>query len=261
MSDIPPRPGPRHASLPWRTLAIAFGCTLLGAALGSLAAWAWDARQSPAARLAAGDRAAIEQVVQDTLLAHPEILPKALAVLEQRRAAEQVGALRPQLERPAPGAVLGNPAGRVTLVAFTDYACGYCRASVPDVDALIAANPDLRVVVREWPILSPASGDAARMALAAAAQGRYAAFHQAMFASGRPSPATIAAAARAAGLDPDRARQTIAAPATDAELARNLELARALGFNGTPAWVVGDTVLNGAVGRAALAEAIARARG
>lgn len=242
------------------TILIAAGCALLGAAGG----WYWESRRvaaDPASALAASDRAAIEQVVHDYLMAHPEVLPKAIDVLEQRRSADRLGAIRAELERPAPGAVLGNPEGKVTLVEFTDYACGYCRGSVADVEALIAANPDLRVVVREWPILTPDSAQAAKMALAAAEQGRYAAFHNAMFAAGRPTAETIAAAARTAGVDPARAQRTIAAPATTAELARNLDLARQLGFNGTPSWVIGDTVLSGAVGREALAEAIAKARG
>lgn len=242
------------------TVLIAAGCALLGGAGG----WYWESHRiaaSPAKALAASDRAAIEQVVHDYLLEHPEVLPKAMDVFEQRRSADRLGTIRAELEQPAPGAVLGNPKGKVTLVEFTDYACGYCRGSVADVEALIAANPDLRVVVRELPILSPDSTQAAKMAIAAAEQGRYAAFHNAMFAAGRPAAETIDAAARAAGVDLARAQRTMATPETAAELARNLDLARQLGFNGTPSWVIGDTVLSGAVGREALAEAIAKARG
>ncbi|MBC2670003.1 DsbA family protein [Novosphingobium piscinae] len=240
-------------------LLIALAC----AALGALGGWYWEARRlraDPAARLATADRAAIEQVVHDYLMAHPEVLPKAMEALERRATADRLGAVRGAVERAHPGAVLGNPAGKVVMVEFTDYACGYCRGSVADVEALIAANPDLKVVVREMPILTPESADAARMALAAAAQGRYAAFHKAMFAAGRPTAQTIAAAARAAGIDPARARQTIAAPETQAELDRNLELARQLGFSGTPSWVIGDLAESGAIGREALGAAIAQAR-
>lgn len=243
----------------WTIAAIALGC----AALGGLAGWAWESSRlasDPADRLGAGQRAAIEQVVHDYLMAHPEVLPKAMAELEKRESAGQLSALRGAVESTAAGTVLGNPQGKVTLVEFTDYACGYCRRSAADVDALIAANPDLKVVVRELPILSPASADAARMALAAAAQGRFAQFHKAMFEAGRPDATTIAAAARTAGLDMARAQKALADPATAAELASNLDLARKLGFNGTPSWVVGDTVLAGAVGEAQLAEAIAAAR-
>jgi protein-disulfide isomerase len=116
------------------------------------------------------------------------------------------------------------------------------------------------VVVRELPILSPQSADAAKMALAAAEQGKYGAFHRAMFAAGRPSPETIAAAAQTAGIDMDRARRTIADPRVEAELMRNVDFARQLGFNGTPSWIAGERLLSGAVGKAKLSEAIEAAR-
>ena len=143
-----------------------------------------------------GDRA-----TRAYLLDHPEILPQAMQVLQQREESSRIEPMRAELERPFPGAVLGNPNGKVTLVEFSDYACSYCRASVADVAALIAANPDLRVVVREYPILHPESVDAARMALAAAQQGRFGPFHEAMYRLGPPSAASIAAAAREAGVD------------------------------------------------------------
>lgn len=238
---------------PWfAALAVAL------AALGAAGGWWWQSRAAPesaASSLAKADRAAIEAVVRDYILTHPEILPEAMERLQSKGAARQVADNREDLETPFPGAVLGNPRGTITLVEFTDYACGYCRQSVADVRALIAAHPDLRIVVRELPILSPASTEAAKMALAAAAQGKYAAFHDAMFAGSRPDAASVAAAARAAGVDP-----TAAAAGVAEELADNLDLARKLGINGTPAWVVGDRLLVGAVGREALEKAIAEAR-
>lgn len=253
----------KHGSpfrLPLPTVLVALACALLGGVGG----WMWQAhrlRSDPAATLAPAQRAAMEQVVHDYLMAHPEVLPKAMEALEQRHTADRLGAVRAEVERPHPGAVLGNPAGKVTLVEFTDYACGYCRGSVADVDALIAANPDLKVVVRELPIIAPTSAEAARWALAAAEQGKYPAFHQALFAAGRTDTASIAAAAAAAGLDLARARRVSADPQVTAELQANLDLARELGINGTPSWVVGDQVLAGAVGQATLGQAIAAARG
>ncbi|MDE2620564.1 MAG: thioredoxin domain-containing protein [Sphingomonadales bacterium] len=238
-------------------MAIAF------AGLGALGGWWWESRRTgldPAGNLGSGERAAIEQVVHDYLMAHPEVLPKAMDALQERQNSHQLASVRGEVERAVPGAVLGNPNGKVVLVEFTDYACGYCRKSVADVDALVAANPDLKVVIRELPILTPESADAAKMALAAAEQGKFAAFHKAMFAAGRPSAGTIAAAARDAGLDLARARAVIARPETEAELVRNLDLAKALGFNGTPSWVVGDALLSGAVGPDQLSRAVADAR-
>ena len=206
-----------------------------------------------------GSRASVEKIVHDYILDHPEILPQAMENLQKRENAQALSGVRDQVTKAYPGAVLGNPNGKITLVEFTDFACGYCRKSVADVHALIAANPELKVVVRELPILSPASADAAKMALAAAEQGKYAAFHDAMYAAGAPGPETIAAAAQAAGLDMARAQKVIADPRSQAELESNIDLARQLGFNGTPSWVVGDKLLSGAVGKDRLQEAISEA--
>jgi protein-disulfide isomerase len=194
------------------------------------------------------------------LLAEPEVLPRAMEELQRRQTAERIAPMRAELEAAFPGAVLGNPQGTVTLVEFTDYACTYCRQSVADVEALIAANPDLKVVIREYPILSADSADAARMALAAAQQGRFTAFHNAMFAAGQVTPETITAAAAEAGVDLARARTAIEAGLFESQLQNNVFMAQTLGINGTPAWIVGDTALDGAVGREALGRAIAQAR-
>jgi protein-disulfide isomerase len=239
------------------TLA-AFAVLLLLA--GAAAGWFWQARGNEPAQLATSDRAAVEAVVREYILNHPEILPQAMQNLQLRENEKLLETVRDVVEKPFPGAVLGNPEGKVTLVEFTDFACGYCRQSVPEVEALIAANPDLRVVVRELPIIAPESEDAARWALAAAKQGRYAQFHRAMFAAGRPDTATIEAAAKTAGLDMEKARKAITDPKIDKEIASNLELARKLGLSGTPSWVVGKHMLFGAVGQKELGKAIAEAR-
>ncbi len=157
---------------------------------GGAAGWYWQSRQASA--VPAGDRAAIEQIVREYILDHPEILPEAMDNLRKRENAKQLSGISAEVMKPFPGAVLGNPDGKVTLVEFTDFACTFCRQSVADVEALIAANPDLKVVIRELPILSPHSVAAARMALAAADQGKYRAFHNAMYAAGQPDEATIA---------------------------------------------------------------------
>ena len=223
------------------TVAIALVAGFAGAA-------AWDLA-------GLGDRA-----TRAYLLAHPEVLPEAMDVLQAREQLARIEPLRSELERPFPGAVLGNPSGSVTLVEFTDYACTYCRQSVADVDALIAAHPDLKVVMREYPILSPESVDAARMALAAAQQGKYAAFHGAMYRLGPPSAEAIAAAAKEAGVDLALARTAIDSGMFDAQLQANAVLASQLGVSGTPGWIIGDKMFNGAVGREAIGEAIEAAR-
>ncbi|KLE34852.1 hypothetical protein AAW00_08415 [Aurantiacibacter luteus] len=197
---------------------------------------------------------------RDYLMENPEVLPEAIGVLQQRETAARLAPVRAELEQAFPGAVLGNPNGSVTLVEFSDYACGYCRMSVEHVNQLIAANPDLKVVIREYPILSEGSANAARMALAAAQQGKFEAFHNAMFAAESPSPENIAAAARSAGVDVEQANTAIAAGAFEAQLQNNVFLGQTLQLSGTPAFIVGDTVLNGAVGTEQLDQAVAEAR-
>lgn len=221
------------------------------ALLGALSAWNWQASRT----------STIEKVVHDYVLAHPEILPEAMAELRKREDGKQLAGVSADLKKPFPGAVLGNPAGKVTLVEFSDFACSYCRQSEAEVAALIAANPDLKVVIRQLPILSPASAEAARMGLAAARQGRYAAYHHAMYAGGRPDSSSINAAAQLAGLDMARAQKDLADPALAAEIDANLDFARKLGFEGTPSWVIGDEIHAGAVGGEVLAAAIKKARG
>lgn len=203
-----------------------------------------------------GGRIAVEHVVHDYILDHPEILPQAMDNLQHKQTAQQLAGVKGTVETPFPGAVLGNPDGHTTMVEFSDFACGYCRQSLPDVKQLIAKNPDLRIVMRELPIISQHSAEAARMALAAAEQGKYSAFHDAMFAAGQVDPATIEAVGKAIGLDMDRARRVAATPAVEAELTRNIELASKLGFTGTPSWIVGQRLITGAVGVDQLSEAL-----
>jgi protein-disulfide isomerase len=194
------------------------------------------------------------------LLAHPEVLPEAIGRYQTQQRQAQLAPVRDQLQIPFPGAVLGNPQGKVTLVEFSDYACTYCRQSVADVKQLNAANPDLRVVVREYPILRPESADAARMALAAAQQGKYSAYHDAMYRLGPPSKQTIEQAATESGVDLAAANKAIASGVFDSFLRSNIALADRIGINGTPGWVIGDQVIDGAVGQAALGQAIEEAR-
>lgn len=188
-----------------------------------------------------------EQRTRAWLVANPDILPAMAQALQRQEAEAKLAEVGGVVMQPFPGAVLGNPRGTKTLVKFTDYGCTYCRASEADVQKLIAADPNLRVVIREWPIFD-GSEDSARMALAAARQGRYPAFYKAMFAGGPPSPATVARAAQIAGLDLTRARADAASDAVAAELARNMQFARTLGFTGTPAWIADGRIVEGAVG-------------
>lgn len=187
------------------------------------------------------------------MMANPELLPQMAQAYEEAEAAKRLASMGSEVFDPFPGVVLGNPQGSTVLVEFTDYNCPYCEASLKDVKRLIADDPDLKVVIREWPIFE-GSDAVSRMALAAGLQGKYSAFHDAMFATG-----DVDAAAKAAGLDMARAARDAASEAVTTEIARNLDYARSLGFSGTPAWIAGDTPFGGAVGYERLKTALAEA--
>jgi protein-disulfide isomerase len=187
------------------------------------------------------------------LLKNPDLLPQMAQAYEEQEAAKRLAQMGGEVFEQFPGVVLGNPKGSRVLVEFTDYQCGYCEASRKDVNRLVAEDPDLKVVIREWPIFE-GSDAAARMALAAGIQGKYPAFHDAMFKLN-----DVEAAAKAAGLDMAKAEADAASEAVTNEIAKNLEHARALGFTGTPAWIAGKTPMGGAVGYDKLRQALAAA--
>ena len=193
---------------------------------------------------------------RDYLIANPQILPDMAEAYQRAEAKDRLAQASSEVKQPFPGAVLGNPRGSKVLVKFTDYGCTYCRQSIAGTDKLIADDPELKVVVREWPIFD-GSEPAARMALAAAKQGRFAAFYHAMFEQGPPSATTIARAAKIAKLDMAAAKAFAASDEASAELAKNMAYARQLQFTGTPSWIAGGEVIEGLVPPERLAEALA----
>jgi protein-disulfide isomerase len=189
------------------------------------------------------------------LLENPQMLPEMAEALQQAEVSERLAQAGGSVYDAFPGAVLGNPYGSKTLVEFTDYNCPYCESSLGDVERLVAEDPELKVVVREWPIFE-GSEIASRMALAAAMQGKYKSFHKAMFALGPATEQNVERAAIAAKLDLERAARDATSPQVTQELARNQALARQIGFSGTPAWVTGDRAIPGAVGYDGLKKAL-----
>ncbi len=213
-------------------------------------------------RLGGGmSKSEVETIVADYIKANPQIIPEALEAQRGREIAKAIDAIRPALEKPYAGAWAGNADGDVTLVVFTDYACGFCRASVPDVDRLIREDRRVKVVFRELPIIAPQSRDAALMALAAARQGKYDAFHHAMFASGSLDKSAIAAAAAKVGVVTDGTADATANEALfQRELDSNLAIATQLQLNATPTWIVGNQLFQGQIGYDGLKQAVAKAR-
>lgn len=258
MTSHPAPPGLR-AALSNRKIQMLLGFLTAAAVASTTAAVAVGA-SSGAQAVDPAERARIEQIVHDYILAHPEILPEAMERLKDKRMAEAVNTHRKELETPYAGAWEGAKDGDVTVVEFFDYNCGYCRASLADITKLVASDSRVKIVYRELPILSEESTLAARVSLLAAEQGKYAAFHKALFAGGRASKDSILAAATKAGIDRKAAETAITSNRYDPEIEANLKLAQELGASGTPTFVVGGKVLGGAVGYEALKEAVAAAR-
>ena len=196
------------------------------------------------------------RIVRQGLMADPNILNETVDALRDAQYAPVLSANRAAIEVPFGSSWKGSAKPDVTLVEFFDYACPYCKASNASVDRLIAEDKDLRVVYRELPILGPDSVTSARLSLQASKLGRFGQFHDTLWATGRPAPETNARAAQAAGIAAEPQQD----PVIEAELKRNFQLAGQLGATGTPLFVVGDRVMNGAVGYQTLREAIAKAR-
>lgn len=224
------------------------GLALLGIGFGAGSMWS-----GPGV-----NREATERTIHDYLLNNPEIIPQAMEKLQSDRQASAVNRLRERIEKPYSGAWAGAADGDVVLTVFTDYACTFCRASVPDIDRLLREDRKLKVVFRELPILSRDSEPAARLALVAARRGRYMDMHRALFESGNPDSSARIDAAEKLEVPADNAQLNDAA--ITRELESNIALARELGFDGTPSWVVGDRLLTGAVGYDQLRAAVAAAR-
>jgi protein-disulfide isomerase len=210
----------------------------------------------------------IETLVHDYLLENPEVLQQAFERLQQRRQAEaQVrtrGALathrRALFEDPS-SPIAGNPKGDVTVVEFFDYRCGYCKRVFSRVERLIAEDAGVRVVLKEFPILGPASLYASRAALAARGQQRYKPFHDALMGwRGDLTRADVLQIASEIGLNVNRLQRDMADPQITEAINRNIALAQALGITGTPAFVIGDTLVPGAIEFDALRDLVRRAR-
>lgn len=214
------------------------------------------------------DKAGLDREIHDYLMAHPEVVMDALKAAQQNadeQAAEQsrrtIITKRKELLEDADDLVQGNPNADVTLVEFFDYRCPYCKEIEPSLDALLKEDGKLRIVYKEFPILGEASVYATHIALAARKQGKYAEFHRAMMATkGNIDDATVLGVAASIGLDMARIKADMSAPSTDKLIKANYALADALDIQGTPAIIVGDTLIPGATDLDSLRKDIAAVR-
>ncbi len=211
---------------------------------------------------------AFEKRVRTYLLEHPEVIMEAVRRLESRQqAAEQseaqvlLKARAEEIFRDADSPVGGNPTGDITLVEFFDYNCPYCRQVAPMMLEAEAADQQLRIVYKEFPVLGPNSLLAAKAALAAHRQGKYVAFHKALMAVRSAADASrVMEVATKVGLDIERLKTDIDDPVIQAVIDKNLALARALRIDGTPGFVIGEQILRGATDLKTLQSLIREAR-
>jgi protein-disulfide isomerase len=205
-----------------------------------------------------------EQWVRNYLLAHPEALSRLEAKQGELQAAAAKAALKSheaEVFQDPDSPVGGNPGGNVTLVEFFDYNCPYCRAMTPLVAKAEAADPQLRIVYKEFPILGQGSVFAAKAALAAHKQGKYVAFHRALYqVRGQVDETKVIEVAASVGLDVSRLKADMQDAAIEATLEKNLKLAQALQINGTPGFVTVNEVKTGAVDLEGLKALIGKAR-
>ncbi|PWR02421.1 hypothetical protein DKT77_12545 [Meridianimarinicoccus roseus] len=210
----------------------------------------------------------VRELVLETIRENPQIVMEAVAILQRQEADAQAQAQaqvledeRDLLERDPNAPVLGNPDGDVTIVEFFDYNCPYCRRVKPEIEALLAADPNVRLVYREWPILGEGSVFAARAALAAREQGLYEEFHWALMGmNGRAEEAAVMRVAEEVGLDLVQLRRDMAAPEIEEHIATSMRLSQALGFNGTPSFVIGEVLVPGLVEQEQLQALVAQVR-
>ena len=225
-----------------------WGAAIIGGIVGALV--------TAAILLLAVPQLLAPKLVRSGLMEDPQILVDAADALRDKQYAPTIASINAALTTPFGSSWTGAREADVTVVEFYDYACPYCKASVGPLDQLVKEDPKVRIVYRELPILGPDSVTAARLALAASKAGKFRQFHDALYAAGRPSPETLAVAARAAGIPATPPQD----PAIEAEIRRNMQLAGQLGATGTPLFVIGDRVINSAVGYDALKKAVADAR-
>jgi protein-disulfide isomerase len=243
-----------------RTLAVAL--IVLGTAAPSF-------NSANAQSFSPEQRGEIEKVIRDYLLRNPELLQEVIQEMERRQAQAEAEKHREAIKEHAQAlfnsnrqVVLGNPQGDVTMVEFFDYNCGFCRKALEDKLALVKADPKLRLVLKEFPVLGEGSTQAAQIAVSVRMQDKtggkkYLEFHQKLFASrGQIDKARALAVVREVGLDATRAERDMASDEVRLTLEEGFKLAEALGINGTPTYVLNGQVVVGAVGIEKLREAI-----
>ncbi|MFN3350219.1 DsbA family protein [Pseudorhodoplanes sp.] len=226
--------------------------TRLFAALAA-AAFVFAAAPAQAQGFTPQQRSEIESIIRDYFLKHPELIEELQALAQSEKLKKVISENRQALFHSPRQVTLGNPNGDVTMVEFFDYNCGFCKRALDDMVTLMKADPNLRVVLKEMPVLSQGSMDAAQVGVAVAMQDktgkRYFDFHQKLLSGrGQVDKARAMAVAKEVGADMARLEKDISGPEVRAALQESFALAEALGFQGTPSYVIGNEAVVGAVG-------------
>jgi protein-disulfide isomerase len=211
-----------------------------------------------AADFAPGQKKEIGDVVRDYLVSNPEVLRDAMVELDRREKAEQAAAREKVLDdnnmllSSSHQGVVGNPNGKVTLVEFFDYNCGYCKKALDDLAKLMKEDPNLRIVLKDFPVLGPGSVEAAQVASALRNQfsgDKFWAYHQKLLTTrGQVGKAQALAVAKDMGADMGKLDRDMVSPEVKTGIQETMQLADKLNLTGTPSWVVGREVVIGAVG-------------
>ncbi len=217
--------------------------------------------------LSAGQKAEVKAVIAEYLKENPKVVIDAIqawqaheAELEAQQRAEAVKELQQEAAHTT-SPVWGNPKGDVTVIEFFDYNCPYCKRAFPSVKNLVAEDGNIRIVMKEFPVLGEASVYAAKAALAAQKQGKYVEFHDAMMSnSGRLSPEGVDATAKQVGMDVARMKEDMKSPDVSQELQEVQVWAQRLGVNGTPAFVIGERLVPGAIDGSRMQALVKKAR-
>jgi protein-disulfide isomerase len=254
-------------------IAVAIGMLAVGYLAGrSGPASASDAPQAVTVASAQNgvDRVEVENIIRDYLVRNPELLIDMQQALEAKQREEQrvanlevIESARDDIFNAAYDGYVGNPDGKTTIVEFYDYNCGFCKRAQEDMLALTEADPDLRFVLKEFPILGPDSTKAhvVSMAFRALMPEKYGDFHnQLLGVQGRATEASAIKIALSLGADEAKLREEMKDPAINAAFEKTYELANKLAITGTPSYVVGNEVVFGALGQEVLAQKIAEAR-
>ncbi|MGF1456252.1 MAG: DsbA family protein [Alphaproteobacteria bacterium] len=233
-----------------RRLTTLTACAATAVAAAGLTALALSA-SARADKVAVPD--ALREQVRQVIMDNPEIIIEALDAFEQRREREAEGAQKEAIGAnmdalwSLPGLhVAGNPTGKIKMVEFFDYRCGFCKQAMPSVIEMIEENKDLAVAFVEFPILSPESVTASKAAIAAGFQDRYFDMHRALMkASGSLNEARIMAIASNLGLDTKRLKKDMASEKTDTIVQAHRDMATTLRVNGTPSFIIGSEPVTG----------------